>query len=332
LHHTLRKHHIEHVLHLLSQQEDAFLEHAIVHADNETTAMTKADQSNPLLHAADAHHNINKLRLNLVQRGCATMHNITSSLCPVAQCFSTTKHVCFANKHTVHVFSNNTAPVVVATYNSGADGHYLSERDRIKAGLPILCPSSKCIRVANGHCSHGKNMTALPFSSILAKAVKADTFDEFPNSLISVGRILDDNTISIFTKDGITVHQEQDVLITCQGEPILIGVCHKHGRYHTPLIQQKGQWQPHPPRKRINKKLCEANSIYDFPSIEQAIKWMHAVCGYPIKSIGIKAINAGNFIGWPLLTKKNVNKYYHDADETQQGHMNQTRKNVRSTK
>ena len=59
---------------------------------------------------------------------------------------------------------------------------------------------------------------------------------------------------------------------------------------------------------------------------------MHAVCGYPVKSTWMKAIKAGNFIGWPLLTEKNVNKYYPETTETDKGHMNQTRKNVRSTK
>ena len=37
-------------------------------------------------------------------------------------------------------------------------------------------------------------------------------------------------------------------------------------------------------------------------------------------------------MGWPILTKCNVNKYYPDMDKTPKGHMNQTRKNVLSTK
>jgi hypothetical protein len=37
---------------------------------------------------------------------------------------------------------------------------------------------------------------------------------------------------------------------------------------------------------------------------------MHAVCGYPVKSTWLKAIAAGNFIGWPLLNVQNVKKYY----------------------
>jgi len=59
---------------------------------------------------------------------------------------------------------------------------------------------------------------------------------------------------------------------------------------------------------------------------------MHAVCGYPVKLTWLKAIKAGNYIGWPMLTERNVNKYYPETSETPKGHMNQMRKNVCSTK
>ncbi len=59
---------------------------------------------------------------------------------------------------------------------------------------------------------------------------------------------------------------------------------------------------------------------------------MHAVCRYPVKSTWLKAIAAGNFIGWPLLNMRNVKKYHPETTESQKGHMNQMRKNVRSKK
>jgi hypothetical protein len=66
--------------------------------------------------------------------------------------------------------------------------------------------------------------------------------------------------------------------------------------------------------------------------MEQAIKWIHAVCGYPVKSTWLKAVKAGNYISWPMLPEHNVNKYYPETSETSKGHMNQTCKNVCSTK
>ena len=94
------------------------------------------------------------------------------------------------------------------------------------------------------------------------------------------------------------------------------------------LWYKRGHWQPRIPSNKARHALQQANSIYNLPSINQAIKWMHALCGYPVKTTWSKAAKAGNFVGWPLLTGKNINKYYPDV----KGHMNQQQKNVRSTK
>jgi len=48
---------------------------------------------------------------------------------------------------------------------------------------------------------------------------------------MSVGKMVDNGTVSVFTKEGISVFKEEDVLITCKGEPILIGIRDSHGRY-----------------------------------------------------------------------------------------------------
>ncbi|KAL7487503.1 hypothetical protein ACHAW6_013082 [Cyclotella cf. meneghiniana] len=149
---------------------------------------------------------------------------------------------------------------------------------------------------------------------------------------MSVGNTADDCTISIFTKDSVTIHKDTDVLITCQGKPLLIGVQNEHGRCRIPLIQHSGQWQPRTPSKKASTVLSQANNVYDLPSTKQAIKWMHAIGRYPVKSTWLKSVQAGNFVGWPLLTAKNIQKYYPDSAETPKGHLNQIRKNVRSTK
>ena len=187
--------------------------------------------------------------------------------------------------------------------------------------------------VADGTINQGEHEVDLPFDGLSVNARKGDTFKRFKESLMSVGKVNDDGNISIFTKDDVTVYKEEDVLITCKGQPILVGVRDDQGRYRIPLDQQRqGQWRPRVPTKTESLHLAQANSVYNLPSIEQAIKWMHAVCGYPVKSTWVKAIQAGNFVRWPLLTAKNVRKYYPETTETPKGHMAQTRKNVRSTK
>ena len=64
----------------------------------------------------------------------------------------------------------------------------------------------------------------------------------------------------------------------------MIGKRDDWGKYRIPLVQQRGKWQPCVPTKRAKKVLGQANNVYDLPSTKQAIKWMHVVCGYPVKS------------------------------------------------
>eukprot|EP00804_Cyclotella_cryptica_P025882 CCRYP_002729-RA/>CCRYP_002729-RA protein AED:0.42 eAED:0.42 QI:0/0/0/1/0/0/3/0/201 len=164
---------------------------------------------------------------------------------------------------------------------------------------------------------HPRNLFAFP--KLSPQASQANSFTDFPHSLMSVGKTADNKTVSIFTCDGITVHVEEDVLITCHGTPMLIATLP-----HSPYVQTHGQWQPRQPSKRAQAALHKANSVYDLPSTEQDIKWLHAVCGYPVKSTWMKAIKVGNFHGWPLLTATNVLKYYPETVKTPKGHLNQT--------
>ena len=74
------------------------------------------------------------------------------------------------------------------------------------------------------------------------------------------------------------------------------------------------------------------NSAYELPRTKQLIRYLHACAGYPTRETWVKAIRAGNYVSWPGLTVKKVNKFYPETDETPKGHMRQTRQGVRSTK
>ena len=53
-------------------------------------------------------------------------------------------------------------------------------------------------------------------STAFIKNTIADTFKDFPHSLMSVGKKSDDDTVSVFTKDGVTFHYAEDLLIACK--------------------------------------------------------------------------------------------------------------------
>ena len=328
-----RRRHRRETLAQLARQEDHFLDECITEAEDERTTMAKADTADGRRLTIDKAHDKNNVRSTpgLKQQWRNTSYGVCSTLKRTAtRLLTNRKQVTFGATSTIP--ATRQANAVYVTYDSGADDNYISEKDRKAAGMPILRKSTKRVSVANGDMCNASNVTQLPFPQLSERASRADTFNDFPSSLMSVGKTADDGTISIFTKNGVTVHKETDVLIRCKNAPMFIGVRDEHGRYRIPLTQKRGQWQPETPSKTKRRALEMAGNVYDLPSTEQGIKWMHAVCGYPVKSTWIKAIAAGNFIGWPLLTVQNVKKYYPETTETPKGHLNQTRKNVRSTK
>ena len=73
------------------------------------------------------------------------------------------------------------------------------------------------------------------------------------------------------------------------------------------------------------------NNIFDLPSTEQIIRYVHACAGFPTRRTLIRAIKKGNLVGWPMVTVKNVNKNFPESEETVKGHMNHQRQGVRST-
>jgi hypothetical protein len=62
------------------------------------------------------------------------------------------------------------------------------------------------------------------------------------------------------------------------------------------------------------------------------VQFLHAACGSPVPSAWITAINNGHFATWPGLTADLVRKHLPKSTATVKGHLNQQRKNLRSTK
>ena len=81
-----------------------------------------------------------------------------------------------------------------------------------------------------------------------------------------------------------------------------------------------------------NRDTEHANHAYSIPSTEGKIRFLHAAAGFPTKDTWLKAIKAGNYVTWPGINIKTVNRHFPESDETTKGHMKKQRQNVRSTK
>ena len=73
------------------------------------------------------------------------------------------------------------------------------------------------------------------------------------------------------------------------------------------------------------------NNVYELPSIARAVRYLHGAIGFPTKATWLAAIRNGNFLTWPLITVKNVNKHFPESEETQKGHQRNQRQGVRPT-
>ncbi len=137
-HKIARRQHIKQTLHLLSKSENLFLDNNITQAEDERTILAKGNQTNTQRRAIDsAHVKNNKPAIGLAQRGRNTAYSLGTTIGQTFKKISNNKHVRFAKNNEVHLFDNAETSIMM-TYDSGADGHYISKKDCHKAGLPII--------------------------------------------------------------------------------------------------------------------------------------------------------------------------------------------------
>jgi hypothetical protein len=159
-------------------------------------------------------------------------------------------------------------------------------------------------------------VATLPFPNLLAKALEAHVFPGLNGqALLSIGTFCDAGCTATFTAT--------DVIITLGGKVVM------SGRREPP-----GLW-----KMAINKLLdkdktnpWQANGAYTTQLGSNAIKFMHAACFSPTTATWTKAIDAGSFQSWPSLTSKAVRQLFPKSMATAMGHLDQQRKNLRSTK
>ena len=72
--------------------------------------------------------------------------------------------------------------------------------------------------------------------------------------------------------------------------------------------------------------------MYDFPSVEALVRYMHAESGFPVKLMWLRAIIRGNVETWSGITYSNAAKYFPHTVEMIKGNMFQTSQGLRSTK
>jgi hypothetical protein len=84
--------------------------------------------------------------------------------------------------------------------------------------------------------------------------------------------------------------------------------------------------------EKTTNKTQQCNNVYRTQSIPDLIKFLHATAFSPTKATWLKAIKQGFSQSWPGLTHAATSKHFPTAMDMHKGQMDQSRKNVRSTK
>jgi hypothetical protein len=202
-----------------------------------------------------------------------------------------------------------------AIFDSGTMGHYILLDTACINKWSATKPIS--VKLPNGQYIESLHVAMLPFPNLPAKALEAHVFPGLNDqALLSIGTFCDAGCTATFTAT--------EVIITLGGQVVLSGRRQPPGLWKTainkPLEKEKqNPWQ-------------KANGAYTTQLWSNAIKFMHAACFSPTTATWTKAIDAGAFQSWPGLTSKAVRQLLPKSMETAMGHLDQQRKNLRSTK
>jgi hypothetical protein len=148
------------------------------------------------------------------------------------------------------------------------------------------------------------------------------------SSLLSIGKLCDAGCVAKFDANHVNIIHNDTILLTGNRD-------RRNGLWRLPLetphVTNLRHTIPHaPPTTCIPNEHC--NNAYQTQSIPDLINYLHAAAFSPAVSTWIHAIQNGFFQSWPGLTSAAVRKHLQPSEATAKGHLDQTRKNIRSTK
>ena len=126
------------------------------------------------------------------------------------------------------------------------------------------------------------------------------------NSLLSGPKFADANYVTVLTPNEVLIYDGHGLKISTSKDAIMRGWRDTtSGLWRIPLEEN---CSPNKSEYVLLPKGSEdaINNIYELPSTEKIVRYLHACAGFPTKTTWIKAIRAGNFATWPHLTLKAV--------------------------
>jgi hypothetical protein len=194
-------------------------------------------------------------------------------------------------------------------------------------GMQLTGESDKQVKAADGVKLTATNTAMWPTSALSKGARQSYIIPGVQERLISVPVLSNNGYTTVFLpgQEGVNIYQSDDVTIKEKAPPVLQGCRDERGLWFVPVADEATI----DPSMNIVES---AMNVYELPSTKEVVRWMHAALGYPTKSTLLTAAKHGNLVTFPGMTPENISKNFPESEETQKGHMKQTRQGVRSTK
>jgi hypothetical protein len=187
--------------------------------------------------------------------------------------------------------------------------------------------SDKQVMAADGGSLSATHTALLPTRALSKGARESYVVPGVQESLVSVPVFSSNGYTTVFLpgNGGVKVYKQDDLSMVEKSPPVLQGWRDARGLFMVPIAD----------KATISKSLDVhelANSVYELPSTKEVVRFLHAALGFPTKATLLTAAKKGNLVTFPSLTPENISRHFPESEETQKGHMKQTRQGVRSAK
>jgi hypothetical protein len=160
------------------------------------------------------------------------------------------------------------------------------------------------------HSTHEDNID-LHSNNLASAATTTSIFPALDTSLISVGQFCDAGCTTVFNQHKAEIIHNNKIILTGTRSP-------------------PGLWYYQLPTPTTADPPSANASIAN--TTAEHIQFLHAAVFSPVTSTWIDTINNGHFTTWPGLTADAVRKHLPKSYASAQSHLDQSRKNLQSTK
>ena len=220
---------------------------------------------------------------------------------------------------------NNFYTVLATDYavaDSGCTHNYLTDKANVKTKKRQHVPIR--VTLPDATTLESLHVCALDLPALPTKATEGYIIPGMKNhSLMSLTQLCNAGCkIVMNANELIVIHNGVEAMRGVKNE--------KNGLWYLPIRQQSKNvtYAIHDDSQQVKPT---ANSVYHTSKLAETIKFIHQCMFSPTLETFCKAIDNDQLIGFPPITSNQVRKFLPESTATAKGHMNRTRKGVRST-